>query len=122
MPKIIVSKTVYFDAAHHLPGYDGPCKRIHGHTWKVRVGISGPVDSKTGMVLDFKDLKKMLEEEVVDRFDHQDLNTFFPNPTAENIARAIFEGIKNDWMPGWRGELEWVKVWESPDSCCEVRE
>lgn len=117
--RVTVSKKVSFDAAHYLPKYKGPCQRVHGHTFEVEVGLLGVV-RKDGMVIDFKDLKNLLQEEVVDKYDHQDLNNFFDNPTAENIAVSIWMSLLS--KEGNLGPyLEYVKVWESPDSCCEVK-
>lgn len=61
--------------AHALPGYDGDCRNLHGHSFRLEVTITGqPLDHpghpKNGMVMDFKDLKKMVKTAVLDRFDH----------------------------------------------------
>ena len=95
---MIVSKKLSFDAAHFLPNYEGKCKDVHGHTWKVEVACSGDLREDTGMVVDFKELKKFLEW-VEDRFDHKLLNDFIKNPTAENISKYIFDEF-NLWCVG----------------------
>jgi 6-pyruvoyltetrahydropterin/6-carboxytetrahydropterin synthase len=61
--------------AHSLWNYDGPCKNIHGHSYKLYVTIIGKPsedssDPKNGMVIDFSDLKKIIDENVIDYFDH----------------------------------------------------
>lgn len=61
--------------AHALPGHDGPCKHIHGHTYELFVTIAGtPIDDpsspKFGMIMDFKDIKSLVRETVTDEFDH----------------------------------------------------
>jgi 6-pyruvoyltetrahydropterin/6-carboxytetrahydropterin synthase len=119
--KVIVSKKSHFDSAHHLPGYDGKCSRIHGHRWEIEAGVSGSINPKTGMVIDFHDLDSVIQKRVLDRLDHDDLNSSFPLPTAENITVGIFTYIE-PYLAQRGVKLEWVKVWESPDSCCEVRE
>ena len=115
---MIVSKTVKFDAAHLLPYYEGKCQNLHGHTWKVEVAVEGPVNKKTGMVVDFSWLKYLLNTEVVEKFDHTYLNDWYKNPTAEMLAEYIFDTIKNEWIQSSEEpiQLKWVKVWESDDS------
>lgn len=118
---MLVSKKTSFDAAHHLPNYDGKCRNPHGHRWVVELGVSGKVDSETGMVVDFSWLKKVLKEEVTDKFDHSNLNDFYPNPTAETIARDLFESILNNWVQGPEEPLrmEYIRIWEGPESMVE---
>ena len=75
MSKIRVTKEFDFEMAHALWNYDGACKNIHGHSYKLFVTLSGvPItdrnDPKFGMVLDFKDLKRMIKGPVVDFLDH----------------------------------------------------
>lgn len=73
--KIRVTKTFTFECAHALSGYDGSCKNIHGHSYKLRVTILGIPEQththpKNGMVIDFKDLKKLVQNEVIAKWDH----------------------------------------------------
>jgi len=75
MAKIRVTKEFNFEMAHALVGYDGACKNIHGHSYKFSVTVIGePIeqssDPKWGMVIDFKDLNRIIKEKVVDIFDH----------------------------------------------------
>ncbi len=75
MPKIRVTKKFHFEMAHSLHNYDGLCKHIHGHSYKMDVTLIGEPKneanaSKDGMVIDFGDLKKMVKSEIIDRFDH----------------------------------------------------
>lgn len=67
---ISITKKIEFEAAHRLSNYDGPCKEIHGHTYKLEVTVTGPIQDDTDMVLDFKILKKLLSETVLKHFDH----------------------------------------------------
>ena len=84
----------HFDAAHCIEGYKGKCARIHGHTWRVSVTVKAKELGELGLSIDFKDIVTALES-VVQRFDHQVLNEISEfthlNPTAENIARLLFE-------------------------------
>ena len=75
MSKIRITKKFRFEAAHALYGYDGKCKNIHGHNYKLFVTIIGkPIsdqsDVKFGMVMDFDDLKKIVKSEIINEFDH----------------------------------------------------
>jgi len=75
MSKIRITKQFNFETGHALYGYDGKCKNVHGHSYKLFVTVIGnPIlDSnnvKWGMVIDFKDLKNIVESEIVDKFDH----------------------------------------------------
>ena len=75
MSTIRITKQFNFETGHALYGYDGKCKNVHGHSYKLSVTVIGkPIADNTqvkyGMVIDFSDLKKIVKEEVVDVFDH----------------------------------------------------
>ena len=75
MSKIRITKQFGFETGHALYGYDGKCKNVHGHSYKLSVTVIGiPIldrsNVKFGMVIDFTDLKKIVKEEIVDQFDH----------------------------------------------------
>lgn len=75
MSKIRITKQFSFETGHALYGYDGKCKNVHGHSYKLSVTVIGTPISDTanvkfGMVIDFSDMKKIVREEVVDVFDH----------------------------------------------------
>ena len=76
----------HFAAAHRLPRYEGPCFRLHGHNYRFFVALEGEVDPRTGMIADFGEVKRIVQEQVLARVDHRDLNDVLENPTAENIA------------------------------------
>ena len=106
----------YFAAAHRLPRYDGPCFRMHGHNYKFFVALEGEVDPRTGMIADFGEVKSVVREQVLARVDHQNLNDLIENPTAENIARWIWEALE----PHVQGLAE-IRLYEIPDSCVTYR-
>jgi len=84
-----------FSAAHRLLHYHGKCERLHGHNYKVRVWAAGDEVGEGGMLLDFGLLKAALGE-VLAALDHSDLNEipeFAGDPSAERIARYVFDGI-----------------------------
>lgn len=75
MATIRLTKEFSFEAAHALDGYDGPCREIHGHSYRLFVTVKGrpasdPADPKAGMVMDFGVLKRIVAEEIVSRLDH----------------------------------------------------
>jgi 6-pyruvoyltetrahydropterin/6-carboxytetrahydropterin synthase len=105
-----------FAAAHRLPRYDGPCSRVHGHNYRLLVGVEGEVDPASGMIADFGDIKRVVQEKVIERVDHRSLDEVLENPTAENIARWVFESLQGS-LPG----LAEVRLYEIPDSCVTYR-
>lgn len=117
---MIIQKMFSFEAAHFLPGEEiyGNCSRVHGHSYKLLVEVKGKVDKDTGMVMNFADLKAIVNTEIVDRLDHRILNDFFKIPTAENmvidfggrIALALPKGIK----------IHAVTLWETATSSARV--
>jgi 6-pyruvoyltetrahydropterin/6-carboxytetrahydropterin synthase len=109
-----IFKSMTFDAAHRLPNVpEGhKCSRLHGHTFKVELYVSGPMDEKRGWVIDFTDIKSIFQP-LIDQLDHNYLNDIpgLENPTSENIARWIWKHLKSD-LP----MLNKVIVYESPTS------
>ena len=92
MSKIRITKQFTFETGHALYGYDGKCKNVHGHSYKLSVTVIGsPItDSsnvKFGMVIDFTDLKKIVKEEVVDQFDHA--TVFNQNTPHIELAKEL---------------------------------
>jgi len=105
----------HFDAAHHLYGYPGECRELHGHTWDVEVTVASDTLDEIGIVYDFKALKADLAA-VLDDYDHVLINEVAPfdeiSPTAENLARVICERLAATVDP--RVAVKEVAVWESP--------
>jgi 6-pyruvoyltetrahydropterin/6-carboxytetrahydropterin synthase len=105
----------HFDAAHALRGYPGECRELHGHTWDIEVTVAAAELDAIGIVYDFKLLKQDLAS-VLDRYDHAYLNDVAPfdalSPTAENLARVIYEELADSVDP--RVRVVEVAVWESP--------
>lgn len=109
-----------FEAAHFIRGYDGKCARLHGHNWEIVAVVRGTELDALGMLIDFKILKAELKK-VLDDFDHRFLNelaTFAEeNPTAENLARKIFERLASSEIFEGSTRLHGIEVHESPNSC-----
>jgi len=92
MSKIRITKSFTFETGHALYGYDGLCKNVHGHSYKLDVTVIGtPIKDKNhvkfGMVIDFKDLKKIVKEEIVDVFDHA--TVFNQNTPHVELAKTL---------------------------------
>jgi 6-pyruvoyltetrahydropterin/6-carboxytetrahydropterin synthase len=85
-----------FPAGHALRGHPGKCAHAHGHNYRVQVAVEGSRLNDIGLLMDFSDLKHALRE-VCERLDHEYLNDLAPfqsvNPSAENLARYIFEEV-----------------------------
>ncbi|MBL8012310.1 MAG: 6-carboxytetrahydropterin synthase QueD [Candidatus Omnitrophica bacterium] len=100
-------------SAHQLRGYEGRCKNLHGHTWKIEVTLLSQTLDNIGMVADFRVMKKMLKE-VLAPIDHVCLNDlpFFQdvNPTTENIAKYVYQKFSVACVPL---KVKQVEVWES---------
>lgn len=118
--KVSVTKCFGFEASHHLPNYDGDCSRLHGHSYKLHVTVSGSVDEATGMVMDFSVLKNIVKEKIVDKYDHRYLNDYFENPTAENMVQYFFRELSIKFS-NMGLTLESIKLWETESSFAECR-
>jgi 6-pyruvoyltetrahydropterin/6-carboxytetrahydropterin synthase len=92
MSYIRITKQFSFETGHALYGYDGKCKNVHGHSYKLSVTVIGrPITDKSnvkyGMVIDFTDLKKIVREEIVDVFDHA--TVFNQNTPHIELAKEL---------------------------------
>jgi 6-pyruvoyltetrahydropterin/6-carboxytetrahydropterin synthase len=143
MSKIRITKQFSFETGHALYGYDGKCKNVHGHSYKLSVTVIGsPIidrsNAKFGMVIDFSDLKKIVKEEIVDQFDHASVfNETTPHielanelksrghhvilvnyqPTSENMVTDFAERIINRLPP--EVKLHSLKLQETDTSFAE---
>ncbi|HVO57320.1 MAG TPA: 6-carboxytetrahydropterin synthase [Dongiaceae bacterium] len=126
---VYLTRKVEFSASHlyHNPALSaeenrrvfGKCNNPHGHghNYSLEVTIAGEPDPVTGMVLDLKELKEILEREIMQRMDHRFLNKEVPElqdkiPTCENVARLIWS-LLDGKIPS--GTLHRVRLYESPD-------
>ena len=99
-------------ASHFLTDYHGKCENMHGHNYKLIVTISGQIQ-KDGMVMDYKEIKKITEQEIIEKLDHHHLNDIIPSPTSENIAVWIWNKLI-DRLP-----LIKITVYETENNYCE---
>ena len=145
-----VEKEVEFDMGHRIPNHASKCRHPHGHRYRVMATVEGPIsqqegDSSQGMVIDFGDLKKVLMEQIHDKYDHgfmmwekDPLGRHFSNfededwdtqgpvlnvhysefiPTAENLAKWFFELVDIELKcMDWPLQLKYLTVWETPTS------
>ncbi len=119
----ILQKEFKFEASHVLPNHDGKCSRLHGHSWRFIVKISGDTLAKsgaeTGMVVDFSKISNHVKPLLDENLDHHHLNATLEmkNPTCEKVSRWIFNKLK-PLIPN----LYSVVVFETCTSGCEYYE
>lgn len=129
-----VTKQIEFCYGHRLLNYTGPCRHLHGHNGRVEVDLAADSLDPRGMVYDFSDIKKFIKQWIDDTLDHQLLlcqddplvpvlqqrgEKFFvmpDNPTAENIARLIYNQARSQGLP-----VVEVRLWETPTSSASYR-
>lgn len=118
---IEVTKEFTFDSSHQLHNYNGACARLHGHTYTLQVTLEGVVDDR-GIVLDFKDLKSMVNDKIINDLDHYFLNDKLSfNTTAENMV-VYFYDVLATAIKCYSADcnryvrLKEIKLWETPTS------
>lgn len=133
MPNVRVTKRLRFNAAHrvHNPALSpeentalfGPCNNPnwHGHNYVLEVTVSGPIDARTGYVIDLGKLRQIVERDVISQVDHRNMNLEVPflagtNPTAENIVVACWRVLEAQVAPG---RLARLRLWETENNYVE---
>ena len=113
-----------FASAHTLRDYPGACSRMHGHNWKVELEVVASSLDNIGMGIDFKEIKKCTRQ-VTAELDHRYINEIKPfdeiNPTAENIAAYIYNGV-SELINSDRIRVESVTLWETERACVKYSE
>jgi len=111
----MVTKLFEFEAAHKLDiPTAGKCQRLHGHTYKLEISVAGDINPETGMIVNFSDLKKFVNDEIIEKFDHFYLNDLFSLPTAENMGDWIWDKVEASGFNICR-----LRLWETSDSYFE---
>ncbi|MFC3931565.1 6-carboxytetrahydropterin synthase QueD [Streptococcus dentapri] len=120
--RIQVSKEFTFDAAHHLFQYDGKCKSLHGHTYRLEIAVSGFLDQR-GLTYDFGELKAIYQSQLEPKLDHRYLNESLPymNTTAENLVYWIYKTVEAALPNERQIQMEHVRLYETPTSYAEFR-
>ena len=134
-----IAKEFSFDMAHLLDGHDGKCQNLHGHTYKLQVEVCGdlqPSGAKRGMVMDYADLKVIVQQQILAPMDHAfiyDLNSkkeskiarllveldskvygIPSRTTAEEMAKYMFDKLSAAGLA-----VSLIRLWETPTSYCE---
>jgi 6-pyruvoyltetrahydropterin/6-carboxytetrahydropterin synthase len=124
MPSATISKSFEFHAAHQLPNHGGACRELHGHTYRLRVEVSGKIKPANGapdegMVLDFSAIKRCYRDWVEPLVEHRFLNETLRDvvevTTAENLA-VWMQGVFEDRL----GRACSIELWETPSSSVRV--
>lgn len=113
MNNIRITKQFSFETGHALYGYDGKCKNVHGHSYKLSVTVIGnPITDSTnvkfGMVIDFSDLKKIVKEEIVDVFDHA--TVFNKNTPHVELAKELQDRGHNVLLADYQPTSEMMVI------------
>lgn len=135
MPIYRVTRTVHFSYGHRLLDYAGKCRHLHGHNGVLEVDIEGEKLDSQGMVADFGQVRDIVKEWVDSNLDHrmvlcrkdpvvplleslgEPLYLMDENPTAENIARLVFEQTRCQGL-----KVAEVRLWETPTNCAMYRQ
>ncbi len=138
---MLVTKTIEIDMGHRVPNHKSKCRNLHGHRYKIEVGVDDKVidtigKTDEGMVIDFGDLKKIMMSEIDENYDHglvlsnndalkykfldlkeSGMRIVFVDfiPTAENLAKHWFEILKQR-LQERNIKIKYVKVFETPSS------
>ena len=102
-----------------LPFHPGKCSRMHGHSYRLDVAVRGPLQSDgpaRGMIEDFDEIRRIVKSAAIDLLDHQTLNDFIENPTAEHIVMWIWRRLEPA-LPG----LAEITLWETRTSSVVLR-
>jgi len=133
MPEVTVTRRLTFNAAHrvHNPALSdsendalfGKCNNPnwHGHNYVLEVSVTGPIDGRTGYVIDLGALKRLVQDEVIDKVDHRNMNVevdFMRDliPTTENIVVAFWRVLEPAVRPA---RLTGLKLWETENNYVE---
>jgi 6-pyruvoyltetrahydropterin/6-carboxytetrahydropterin synthase len=136
MKNIRITKIFSFEAAHALKDYNGACRNIHGHSYKLHVTIKGEVTSEDGILIDFSELKKLVNNNIISKYDHslllkeddqmvekgigdftQNLVRVSYNPTSENLI-INFANLIDNILPN-AVQLHHLKLYETETSFTE---
>ena len=113
---MILRKEFGFEAAHFIHNHSSKCRMLHGHSYRLFVSLEGQVNPETGMILDFRDLSRIVQEQVTQTLDHTLLNDLIPLATTEHLAIWIWNHLKPE-LP----DLCQLDIFETVGSCVIYR-
>ncbi len=119
---LTVTKKFEFEACHQLNNYNGACSRMHGHTYKLEVTLAG-IPNNNGMIIDFHNIKNVVQKFILDRLDHYNLNEtcdehhepLFSQPTAEHMVLWIVNTLTPVFLE-YNCILDHVRLYETSNS------
>lgn len=112
--KTTITYEFEFQAAHQLHWHSGPCKSLHGHSYRCELTFGGELDDH-GVIIDFDVVAAFVESNLMTRFDHKYLNDVLENPTAERIAATVLQAVEGAGLP-----VVAVRLWETRTSSAIV--
>ena len=130
-----VTKTIDFCYGHRLLNYEGQCKYLHGHNGKLEIDVESKILDDKGMVIDFTVIKETVKTWIDSKMDHrmilsredplipmleeagQPIYVMEENPTAENIAKLVFNQVKSKGI-----DVKEIRLWETPTSYASYSE
>ena len=145
---MLITRRLEFDAGHRIPNHNSLCKHLHGHRYAIEITLAGEIItteglSEQGMVMDFTDVKRIAQEQLVDAWDHAflvyrgdtvvcDFLATLPNhraiilelvPTAENLAQVAFNILNPAYKDTYGNHLrlEQVRIYETPNNWADCR-
>ena len=145
---MLITRRLEFDAGHRIPNHNSLCKHLHGHRYAIEITLAGEIItteglSEQGMVMDFTDVKRIAQEQLVDAWDHAflvyrgdtvvcDFLATLPNhrtiilevvPTAENLAQVAFSILNPAYKDTYGNHLrlEQVRIYETPNNWADCR-
>ena len=145
---MLITRRLEFDAGHRIPNHNSLCKHLHGHRYAIEITLAGDIItteglSEQGMVMDFTDVKRIAQEQLVDAWDHAflvyrgdtvvcDFLATLPNhrtiilevvPTAENLAQVAFSILNPAYKDTYGNHLrlEQVRIYETPNNWADCR-
>lgn len=110
-----LSRLFEFDAAHHLPLYQGKCHKLHGHRYRLEITVRTVKDTlNNGMTIDMLLIKKIINKKVIAKLDHKLINDLIKNPTMEDICIWIVQEL-NAILLDNGATIVSIKLWETPN-------
>ena len=118
-----IVKVFKFEAAHSLSNHPGKCKNLHGHSYKLEVEVTGPINEYSGMVVDFDILSDLVKRVIIDNVDHQFLNDIYPNmhTTAENLVSRFMRELRKQFKADeFLWAIDKLRLWETETCYAEI--